>query len=245
MNHCWHTVSDTCTLCMNVQVYASIITGLVQDLFSRCIAFSRRFMPQGTPLSTSPKKGKKRCVINPKKREPQLYHVRIKNLKRGRKNLWKRCFRPDFGTIFSKHRNSWRDILKGRGSLKYLIKLLPTRKVFFYLFVHRVYNFIWEFLQWNERTLKDQLYVQNVYLALREREREHLKHFQDVNFIKKWYSKSTTRYTSTLKTKLTRCKMYDLILILSLTFVKNCSSKVTERTRYSIYFYINERVIRK
>lgn len=33
--------------------------------------------------------------------------------------------------------NSWRDILKGRSSLKYLIKLLPqpTRKVF-YLFMH-------------------------------------------------------------------------------------------------------------
>lgn len=101
-----------------------------------------------------------------------------------------RCFRPDFETIFfQKHRNSWRDILKGPSSLKYLIKLLPqpTRKVF-YLFMHRVYNSTGEFLLYEmKESLRIDYIVQKVLSRIKKKEKS-IEIFKKL--IGKLYSKS-------------------------------------------------------
>lgn len=91
------------TLCMHVHVssYASIITGLAvvscRTYFQGASPFFAGYTPQGISLSlsTPQKKEKKKkrgkwCLINPMKRGNKgVPRVGIKNLKKGRRNLWK------------------------------------------------------------------------------------------------------------------------------------------------------------
>lgn len=73
MNHCRYTVSDTLHACARFQLREYnywFSRRFVQDLFSRCIAFFRQFMPQGISFDLSllslPKKKKRKKMVSDK-----------------------------------------------------------------------------------------------------------------------------------------------------------------------------------